>query len=262
MHVSKTILGEIVVPQSSSVFGEAFRCEHGTKTLEGRIAAPEGDGPFPAVLMFPGGAGPGKTFNGYAHDLVAAGFFVMTVDIYGAGADLSTDESVRQHFAALMESPELLRDRCVFWLEQLRALSEVDASRIAAIGYCLGGKCVLELARSGSDLVMVTSLHGLLTTHAPAEHGKVKPHISIWSAGCDPYAPLPHLDALRAELDAAEARYQLTLFSDAQHSFTDREHENAGQGIAFDPLASAVAWAGTIAALRHNLGSTGPRISS
>lgn len=239
--------------ESSPVFGDPVRCEHGGDTFEGRIARPEGDGPFPTVLMFPGGAGPGKTFYKYARELVSAGYLVVTVDMYGLNADISTPENAGQYFVALLEAPGRLRERCVAWLDAVRAIPQVDAARMAAIGYCFGGKCVLELARSGADLAMVTSFHGLLTTHAPAQAGTVKPQIAIWSAGRDPYAPLPHLDELRAELDAAEARYQVTLFSHAQHSFTDPDHEGAAEGIAFDPLASAVAWAGTLAALRQNL---------
>lgn len=237
-----------------ATFGDAIRCEHEGQTFEGRIAAPDGDGPFPTVLMFPGGAGPGMTFYSYARELVAAGYLVVTVDMYGADADISRPESAGQYFMALLKAPERLRDRCVAWLEHVRALPRVDGARIAAIGYCFGGKCVLELARSGAELVMVTSFHGLLTTHAPAQAGHVRPQIAIWSAGRDPYAPTPQLDDLRGELDAAGAQYQMTLFSHAQHSFTDPDHEGAAEGIAFDPLASAVAWAGTLAALAENLG--------
>ncbi|PEQ10391.1 dienelactone hydrolase [Novosphingobium sp. PC22D] len=236
------------------------RCTHDGVALEGRIYSPGGAGPAPAVMLFPGGAGPGKTFYEYAKALTDLGYLAITVDMYGAEADLSTPENAGAHFIALLEAPERLRARCLVWLDAVRALPAVDPARIAALGYCFGGKCVLELARSGADLAFVTSFHGLLDTHAPAQAGAVKAEIAVWAAGRDPFVPRAQLDDLRGELDAAGAKYQLTVFSDAQHSFTDPDHEGIMEGIAFDPMASAVAWAGTLALLDGKIGRGAPGI--
>jgi len=66
-----------------------------------------------------------------------------------------------------MNNPDLLRSRVVAWHETLRERPDVDPGRIAAIGYCLGGLCVLELARSGADVRAVVSFHGILKTTKP-----------------------------------------------------------------------------------------------
>ena len=222
---------------------EPVRFMHGDVALQGTIARPQADNGG-TVMMFPGATGPAKSFHAAMRELADCGYLVIGMDMYGIGADLSTPQAAGQHFMALMEQPDVLRDRVVALFEAVCDLRDVDAKRVAAIGYCFGGKCVLELARSGAAVASVSSYHGLLTTHAPA----------VWSGGRDPYAPAADLDALRAELDAAQASYQITLFSRAQHSFTDPDHDGVAEGIAYDPKAHRIAWAGTLAMLSEMIG--------
>lgn len=228
---------------------ETVMCEHEGVVLQGRIARPAVNGPAPAVLMFPGATGPGPSFDAAIRELAACGYVTVGIDMYGVGADISSPQAAGQHFASLLERPETLRDRVVAWLEAVRALDGVDPERIAAVGYCFGGKCVLELARSGAALRAAVSFHGLLKTHAPALPGRVIAPVAVWTGGRDPYAPRADLDALQAEFDAADVDYQVTLFARAQHSFTDPDHDGFLEGIAYDRQAHQVAWAGTLAML-------------
>ncbi|MCJ2187841.1 dienelactone hydrolase family protein [Novosphingobium beihaiensis] len=233
---------------------EPLLCMHRDIALKGILARPERDDVRGTVLMFPGATGPGPSFLKAMRELTGHGYLAIGIDMYGAGADISTPQAAGQHFAALMAAPELLRERAVAWFETVRGLPGTDPHRIAAIGYCFGGKCVLELARSGAAIACVTSCHGLLTTHAPARPHVVQAQIAVWSGARDPYAPAADLDALRAELDDAQACYQITLFSHAQHAFTDPDHDGFAEGIAYDPLAHRVAWAGTLALLAQTIG--------
>lgn len=232
---------------------EPLSCTHRDVTMEAIVISSAQTPMRGTVLMFPGATGPGESFRKAMHELADLGYLTIGIDMYGIGADISTPEAAGGYFAALMAEPELLRERVVAWFETVRALPGIDPDRLAAIGYCFGGKCVLELARSGAQIACVTSYHGLLTTHAPARPGEVQAEIAVWSGGRDPYAPAADLDALRAELDAAQASYQITLFSRAQHSFTDPDHDGFAEGIAYDPLAHRVAWNGTLAMLAEAL---------
>ncbi len=126
----------------------------------------------------------------------------------------------------------------------------MDAQRVAAIGYCFGGFCVLELARAGADVKAVVSYHGLLSTSLPAQRGAIKGEVVVYTGAKDPHAPHEHVEALRKELDAAEAHHQITVFSEAFHSFTDPDADALGMpGIAYNALADRVSWAGTLAVL-------------
>ncbi|MCX7863422.1 MAG: dienelactone hydrolase family protein [Novosphingobium sp.] len=231
-----------------------IECSCDDVTMAGEIIRPEGTGPHPGVILFPGATGAGPTFRKRARELADLGYLVVCADMYEKDADKGTPEAAGRHFMALLDAPEVLRARALAWLGAIRAQSGIDAGRIAALGYCFGGKCVLEIARSGADLRAAVSFHGLLTTHAPARPGSIRCEVVAWCAGQDPYAPLTHVEDFRREMRLAEASHQITIFSNAQHSFTDPDHEGIQEGIAFHPLASRVAWAGTLALLDELLG--------
>lgn len=233
---------------------ETIHCNHRGIALEASLLRPAAQPSRGTVLMLPGATGPGPSFEKAMAELAAEGYLVAGVGMYEAGADISTPQASGAHFAALMAAPDLLRERVVTWFETIRALPGVDPARIAAIGYCFGGKCVLELARSGAAIATVTSFHGLLTTHAPARPGEVTARIAVWTGGRDPYAPVADLDALREEFDSAGADYQVTLFSRAQHSFTDPDHDGFAEGIAYDETAHRIAWSGTLTLLSQSIG--------
>lgn len=232
---------------------EPIACNHDGIALEGFAIRPHGHGPHPAVLMIPGATGPGPSFEAAVRALADRGYVAIAVSMYERGADISTPQSAGRYFADLMGRPEVLRDRVVTWFETIRPLPGIDPARIAAVGYCFGGKCVLELARSGAPVRAVSSFHGLLATHAPATPGAVAARIAVWTGGRDPYAPRADFDALRAELDHAGADYSATEFAQARHAFTDPDHDGIAEGIAYDAAAHRIAWSGTLALLEVTL---------
>jgi dienelactone hydrolase len=105
-----------------------------------------------------------------------------------------------------------------------------DASKKAAVGFCFGGGNVLELARSGADVNAVVSLHGDLGTTMPAKKGDIKCAVFVIHGSKDPVAPKAERDALEAELDGAEANWQMLDFGGRLHSFA--EEETMMKGIA------------------------------
>jgi dienelactone hydrolase len=109
----------------------------------------------------------------------------------------------------------------------------------------------LELARSGCDVKAVVSYHGLLQTAMSAQRGAVKGRIVVYTGEKDPYVPRAHVDAFREEMIAAETQWQLTMFGDAYHSFTDPNADPAAgvAGICYDSLADRLSWDGTLTLL-------------
>ncbi len=232
-------------------------CTHGDTALRGQIALPPGDGPHPAVLVMASAYGLGDQARNTAMRLANLGYAAIATDMYGDGLYTIYGDAVGKAMMPLHQNPDMLRARTVAWYETVAAHPQVDATRIAAIGYCFGGQCVLELARSGAGVKAVISFHGLLQTARPAAPGVIKGAVIAYCGGQDPYAPQAHIDALRAEMAAAGARHHITLFSDAAHSFTDPNAEKTAggrAGIAYHPLADRVSWAGTWALLEAVLG--------
>ncbi len=157
-------------------------CEHDGIALRGLMAVPLGKGPFPAVLVMHSALGLGDQVRRRARDLAELGYVALATDVYGVGGQERSDPGSGKggelsradggpRFLALQEDPVELRARVRAGFDAVASLPDVDAGRIGAIGYCFGGQCVLELARSGAPVAAVVSFHGLLRTRHPAEEG-------------------------------------------------------------------------------------------
>ncbi|MCB2072219.1 MAG: dienelactone hydrolase family protein [Novosphingobium sp.] len=226
------------------------RCDHDGFALQGYYAAPEGEGPFPAVMVMHSGLGLRKQIADKVRMLAARGYLAVATDMYGADADISTPDAAGERYAELTQDMAKLRERTVAWFDTVAARPDVDEQRIGAIGYCFGGMCVLELARSGADVKAVSSFHGVLTTRSPARPGTVRARIAAYCGTEDPFAPLADVDALRSELSAAGARYQIMEFAGVAHGFSDPSMDDFGrEGIRYDAVADRVSLAGTLALL-------------
>lgn len=233
---------------------ETIDLVHDGVMLKGQLARPkQASGPLPVVLVFPSALGLGSHALAAVERLAAAGWLALGVDLYGDGlyADYGEDAGeAGAMFERFLQTPGAVRSRARAWFDQAASLPGADPTRIAAIGYCFGGYCVLELARAGANLKAAVSYHGLLTTALPAAPGTISGQVAAYCGGADPYAPTEAIEALRGELTAAGAPHQITVFAGAQHAFTDPEAGKMGRaGIAYDPLADRVSWAGTLALL-------------
>lgn len=227
---------------------------HAGTLLRGVLAKPDGPGPFPALLLYHSGRGLMEFYKAMAPKLAALGYLVVACDMFGADVDIRTPEAAGPTFRDLHAIPGKLRSRVVAWFDAIAARDEVDAAHIGAIGFCLGGECVLELARSGADVQAVVSFHGLLTTASPARKGEVKAHVAAYCARYDPYVPIEHVDGFRHEMEAAGIDYDLMVFGKAEHGFTDPDSASLKRpGISFEPLADKVSWAGALALLEAKL---------
>jgi dienelactone hydrolase len=233
----------------------AMAFDHDGVELVGQIAVPDTPGPHPAVMVMHTALGLGEMMRERASRLAQLGYVAVAIDMYGGGVDYHTDPKTAGGLVKdLLSPPQRLRARAVTWYEQLKARPEVDPKAIAAIGFCFGGQCVLELARSGADVKAIVSFHGLLSTSMPATPGAIQGQVAIYTGARDPYAPAEHVTALQQELAAAGARFQVMVFSDACHAFTDPNAAAMGrEGIAYDAIADRVSWAGTLALLEATL---------
>jgi dienelactone hydrolase len=224
---------------------------HDDSALEGEMALPDAQGRRPAVLVMSNAHGLGPQARERARLLAEQGYIAVATDMYGGGAFFPKPAGIAAPFAALHAAPEKLRARIVAWYDALRRQPEADPERIGGIGFCFGGQCVLELARSGCDVKAVVSYHGLLQSAMPARPGAITGQIVVYTGEKDPYVPHEHVEAFRNEMMAAGARWQLTVFGDAYHSFTDPDADpNAGvPGIRYDALADKLSWDGTLTLL-------------
>src|SRR5262249_10136723 len=152
--------------------------EHDGTLLRGYAARPAGAGPAPAVLVMHSALGIAHAVNEQtARKLADEGYLAVCTDMYGAHLEGAPLEDAGLAYAENHADPDKQRARTVAWFDAIAARADVDADRVAAVGFCYGGTTVLELARSGADVKAAISYHGILTTHARAEPGAVQGHV-------------------------------------------------------------------------------------
>lgn len=227
-----------------------FEYAHEGVALMGELATPPGPGPHPGVLVMHDAHGLGAVVRERAERLAQAGYVALAADMYGGGRLFTKSEEAGPPFMELQENPALLRGRILAGLAALKSLPQVDGARIAAIGFCFGGQCVLELARCGAEVKGVVSFHGLLKTRLPAQPGAVKAKVLVLTGANDPYAPLEDVSGFQDEMMAAGADWQVTTYGEAWHAFTDPLAETKGvPGLRYDPFVDKLSWAQTTAFL-------------
>ena len=181
-----------------------------------------GAGRRPGVLVFHEGLGLGEFAMARARMLAELGYVAFAADMFGERRQARNLQEVADLVGGLRGEPEILRGRGRAALAALAALPEVDASRMAAIGFCFGGSVVLELARDGADLAAAVSFHGVLTTKMPAVADKVKASVLVLTGADDPLAPPEQVAAFEAEMRAAQVRdWQLISYGSTLHGFTN-----------------------------------------
>lgn len=210
---------------------------HEGALLEAMLVAPDGAS-RPAVLVFPTIMGRSALELGFARRLAGDGYAALVADLYGRRG-LPRDEC-RGLMDALLGDRPLLRSRLLALLETVRAQPEVGP--VAVIGFCFGGLCALDLARSGADVAGIASFHGLLSPPGlPPEPIRAK--VAVFHGWDDPLAPPADVEALAAELSQAGADWQLHAYGQVMHGFTNPDAADPASGILYDERAARRSWA-------------------
>ena len=212
--------------------------------FEGVFAWDDGtDVARPAVLVIPNVLGQKEADNRKAEDLAALGYAAFACDLFGQGKRTQRGEGSSRYMDELNADRTLLRERLRATLAACAAQPEVDAGRIAAIGFCFGGKCVLDMARAGLPIRGGVSLHGVYDRPDYDSVAPITVPLLVCHGWDDPLAPPDALVALGQELTAANADWQIHAYGHAGHGFTDRALTAAGSGFGYDEGADRRSWA-------------------
>jgi dienelactone hydrolase len=228
-------------PQTKAVSYSA-----GATQLNGFIAYPAGSDKRPGVLVVHEWWGLNDYVRMRAQKLAELGYVALAVDMYGGGKLAAHPDDAKKFAGEVMGNMPEAKAR----FEAARALlasdPRVDASKIAAIGYCLGGAVVLHMARAGQPLAAVASFHGMLGSAEPMKPGAFAGQILVATGGADPMVPAEQVEGFKKEMDAAGARYEVVVYPGAQHAFTNPDANTKGAEfklpIAYDAEADAASW--------------------
>jgi dienelactone hydrolase len=197
----------------------------------------------PGVLVMPEAFGLGPQAKRRAERLAELGYVALAGDPYGDGLQFSDLQEAIKRAGALFADPSKARARARVALDKLASLPQVDPSRLAAIGYCMGGTLSLELARDGAPLKGIVSFHGGLQTQRPGAAGQIKAKILVCTGADDPFVPFAQVNALADEMTKAGADWQIIIYGGTVHSFTNPEADKIGApGIAYNKLSDERSW--------------------
>jgi len=210
--------------------------------------------PRPCVLVGHDWSGQSDVTRGVAERLARLGYVGFALDAYGKGirGSLAGDSSALMN--PLMADRALLRSRLLAGFEAAKRHHAVLGTRIAAIGYCFGGLCALDLARAvPQNLTGVVSFHG---NYKPPEIAKQLPILAkvlILHGWEDPINPPADVLAIAHELTDARADWQLHAYGRTQHSFTFVGANFPERGIVYNAAADRRSWASMRAFLEEVL---------
>jgi dienelactone hydrolase len=194
------------------------------------------------VLVSHAWGGRSANEDGRADKLAELGYTALALDLYGKGNRGSGPDENAALMQPFLDDRALLQRRMGVALETLRAQPEVDAGNVAAIGYCFGGLCVLDLARTGADLAGVVSFHGLLAPPGNTTGNQVKARILALHGWDDPMATPDSVVALAKELSAMGADWQLHAYGNIMHAFTNPAADDPDMGTVYDAAADRRSW--------------------
>ena len=213
--------------------------QDGETLLEGFLAYKESGVPKPAVLVAHDWSGRREFACKAAERIAAMGYVGFALDMYGKGifgrdGDIEGNGALMSPFAS---DRAFLRQRINAAAQAMRNLSPVDASRIAAMGFCFGGMCVLELARSGADVKGVISIHGIF---APGNvtNETITAKVLCLHGHDDPMVPPEQVLAFEQEMTDAKVDWQLHVYGGTMHAFTNPVANNPDFGTVYNKTAA------------------------
>ncbi|CAI2342886.1 unnamed protein product [Caenorhabditis sp. 36 PRJEB53466] len=205
--------------------------ESGT-VFEGVVYIPDAkNSKVPAVLVFPAFRGITEFEKDKGHQLAQLGYFAFVADVYGKGVRPT------ERADAFATMGPLVSNRT----EKLKPL---DTSKLAAIGYCFGGLCVLDLARYDVGLKAVVSFHGTLK---PVPDVPLDPivgtSIQVHHGDADFHIAKDQVDGFHEEMRTRQADFVFSSHAKAMHAFTEPEADSFNApGIGYNEKAAKRSW--------------------
>jgi dienelactone hydrolase len=225
-------------------------------TMIGQYVVDDGNsGRRPGVLVIHEGSGLTEHTKNIATRLAGLGYAAFAMDYYGGGKPIANLADARPRITAWIADPTGSRARALAALEVLKAQKEVDATKLAAIGYCFGGTTALEIGRSGADVKAIVGFHSGLATARPQDAKNIKGKVLVCIGADDPLIPPEQRAAFEKEMKEAGIDWRLQLYGGALHSFTNPAADSRGMpGFRYHEPTDRRSWNAMIELFNETLG--------
>ena len=176
-----------------------------------------------------------------AHQLAELGYVALAIDMYGNGKTADNPDEAGGLMNGVLGDMDAGTQALRAGYEVLLEQPSVDEDKTAAIGYCFGGAMVLHMARIGMPLKAVASFHGALGSFHQAEPGSISARVLVCHGEADSMVSMDDLAGFRAEMDAAQANYEVATYAGAKHGFSSQEADQNGSKYGIDVGYNAAA---------------------
>jgi dienelactone hydrolase len=196
----------------------------------------------PTAILIPTVMGVSDLEVGFGRQLVELGYNALVADLFGKEFRGAPRDTMFGEMNRLKQDRSALLRRLQHVLELARGLDEVEGDQIVVAGYCFGGMCALDLARSGADIAAAVSFHGLFDPPGlPAQ--KIGAKVVAFHGWDDPMVPPDKVVALGNELTEAGSDWQIHAYGHVGHGFTNpRASDLQIDGVAYNALAADRSW--------------------
>ncbi len=218
--------------------------DHDGKTFEGLLAVDDAvTDKRPAVVISHAWGGRGTVEKGYARRIAELGYAGFALDLYGKGVFGKTTQECQALMTPLASDRSHLQARLLHVVDVVRGLPEVDAAKIVVMGFCFGGLCALDVARTGAEIKGAASFHGLFGAPGNTKGSKIMAKVVAFHGWDDPMVKPDDVKALGAELTGAGADWQIHAYGGVMHAFTNPEADDPAFGTVYDKRAADRSWA-------------------
>jgi dienelactone hydrolase len=229
LWLSKLVMGMVLLgtaQASEQVSFEATRSQSADKvTLRAELSRPEGQGPFPAVVLMHGCGGwqPAVryTMSRYAAHLVGNGFVVLSVDSFGPRH--RGGGKVCESFDQLAQARDYRTYDAHDALRYLQSQSYVEGGNVFLMGQSNGGSVAIKVAQGDGPHDQPNGTDGYRGVVAfypwcGAFNGRtvqLKTPLLVFGGGQDDWVPISECKDVRS----TGAEMQLIVYPNAAHSF-------------------------------------------
>jgi len=225
-----------------TIVNQLVNYDYNGKAFQGYLAYDDAiSGQRPLVTVSHAWGGRGDFENDKAETLAKLGYAGFAIDVYGAGITGSTPEENTALMNPLLGDRDELLGRLRAGVQAGSAQDVADASRIAVTGYCFGGLCALDLARSGDPLAGAVSFHGLFTPPKNST-SMISAKVLVLHGWDDPMALPDSVVALGKEMSDKGADWQLHAYGQTLHSFTNPNANDPDSGLQYSAVSDRRSW--------------------
>jgi len=187
----------------------------GAETVSGYLAVPAGPGKKPAIVVIQEWWGVNDFVKGKADGFARSGYVALAPDLYRG--KVTQDPDVAHQLMRGLPEDRAMRDLKAA-VAYLRSRPDVDGSKIASIGWCMGGGYSLALALADPTLAGAVIYYGHLVTD-PHTIASLKVPLLGSFGGKDQGIPPSDVRAFEEAAKKAGASVDFKIYPDAGHQF-------------------------------------------